>query len=115
MSWLRFGGPRWLQNQVKIDKDWVPESILFQHRLLHRCLVPFLPGCTKQEWKKLETEFTSKESVWNDEHDISVDMLKQFLMHEITEAHRFRLGDFQPNNRNERGDFHINPHSRSFF
>ena len=63
----------------------------------------------------LQTEFTSTESVWNDEHDISVDMLKQFLMHEITEAHRFGLGDFQPNNRNARSDFRIYPQYCTFF
>ena len=78
-------------------------------------LVPFLPGCTDEEWKKLQTAFTSKDSFWNKEQNISVGKLKQFLMHEITEAHSFGLGVFRSVNGNARGDFHIYPHSRSSF
>ena len=36
-----------------------------------------------------------------------MDMLKQFLMHDITEASRRGLGHFQPNCRTAPGDFQI--------
>ena len=62
---------------------------------------------------KIETDFTSKDSFWNQAQNISVDKLKQFLMHEITEAHSSGLGVFRPNNGNARGDFHIYPRSRA--
>ena len=64
---------------------------------------------------KLQTAFTRKDSFWNEDRNISVDKLKQFLMHEITEAHNFELGDFKSNNGNVRGDFYIYPHSRAAF
>ena len=82
---------------------------------LHRFLVPFLPDCTDEEWAKVKTNFTSKDSFWNETQNISVDKLKQFLMHEITEAHSSGLGFFRPNNDNARGDFNIFPHCRATF
>jgi hypothetical protein len=44
-----------------------------------------------------------------------VDMLKHFLMHEITEARSGGLGNFQPNHRTAPGDFHIHPQLRPGF
>ena len=85
------------------------------HTFLRGFLLPFLPGCTHEEWNKLQTNFTSKDSFWNEKQDISVDKLKQFLMHEITEAHTLKLGDFKSKNGNVRSDFYIFPHSRAAF
>ena len=48
------------------------------HTFLHRFLMPFLPGCTDEEWKLLETKFTGTGSFWNEARNISVDMLKSF-------------------------------------
>ena len=64
---------------------------------------------------KIETDFTNKDSFWNETQNISVDKLKQFLMHEITEAHSSGLGLFRPNNDNARGDFYIFPDCRATF
>ena len=85
------------------------------HTFLRGFLLPFLPGCTHEEWNKLQTNFTSKDSFWNEKQDISVDKLKQFLMHEITEAHTLKLGDFKSKNGNVRSDFCIFPHYRATF
>ena len=65
--------------------------------------------------EKIVTDFTNKDSFWNPTQNISVDKLKQFLMHEITEAHSSGLGFFRPNNDNARGDFYIYPHCRATF
>ena len=80
---------------------------------LRHFLAPFLPGCTDDEWGELQTKFTNEKSFWVGHQRISVDMLKQFLMHEITEARRSGLGNFQPNQSTAPGDFHIHPQSRS--
>ena len=44
-----------------------------------------------------------------------MDMLKHFLMHEITEARSGGLSNFQPNHRTAPGDFHIHPQLRPGF
>ena len=80
---------------------------------LRHFLAPFLPGCTDEEWDTLQATFTNENSPWGGEQRISVDMLKQFLMHEITEARRCGLGNFHPNHGTAPGDFHIHPQSRS--
>ena len=67
------------------------------------------------EWHDLEKKFTREGSPWDGNRQISVDMLKQFLMHEITEASRGWLDNFQPNRRTAPGDFQIQPESRSAF
>ena len=79
---------------------------------LRHFLAPFLPGCTDEEWDALKETFTNKKSPWDGAQGISVDMLKQFLMHEITEARSGGLGNFQPNHRTAPGDFHIHPQLR---
>ena len=78
-------------------------------------LARFVPDCMSSEWHDLEKKFTREGSPWDGNRQISVDMLKQFLMHEITEASRGWLDNFQPNRRTAPGDFQIQPLSRSAF
>ena len=78
-------------------------------------LARFVPDCMSSEWHDLEKKFTREGSPWDGNKQISVDMLKQFLMHEITEASRGWLDNFQPNRRTAPGDFQIQPLSRSAF
>ena len=82
---------------------------------LRHFLAPFLPGCTDEEWDALKETFTNKKSPRDGAQEISVDMLKRFLMHEITEARRGGLSNFQPNHRTAPGDFHIHPQLRPGF
>ena len=70
-------------------------------------LAQFVPGCTAAEWADLERELTCKGSSWDGTGQISVDMLKQLLMHEITEASRRLLGNCQRNCRTVPGNFQI--------
>ena len=78
-------------------------------------LARFVPDCMSSEWHDLEKKFTREGSPWDGNRQISVDMLKQFLMHEITEASRGWLDNFQPNRRTAPADFQIQPLSRSAF
>ena len=78
-------------------------------------LARFVPGCMTSEWHDLEKAFTCEGSPWDGNRQVSVDMLKQFLMHEITEASRGWLDNFQPNRRTAPGDFQIQPELRSAF
>ena len=78
-------------------------------------LARFVPGCTAAEWADLEQDFTCKGPSRDGAGPISKDIFKQFLMHEITEASRGGLGNFQPNRRTAPGDFQIQPLSRSAF
>ena len=82
---------------------------------LRNFLAPFVPGCTAAEWADLERAFTCEGSSWDGTGPISVDMLQQFLMHEITEASRRGLGNCQPNCRTAPGDFQIQLQRRSEF
>ena len=48
---------------------------------LRNFLAQFVPGCTASEWAELEGACTCEGSPWDGTGPISVDMLKQFLMH----------------------------------
>ena len=54
----------------------------------------FVPGCAHAEWVDWARIFTGEGTPWGCARPISVDMLKQFLMHTITEASCAGLGDF---------------------
>jgi hypothetical protein len=58
-------------------------------------LARFVPDCSPEEWNHWEQEFV-REGPWGGTKPISVDMLKQFLMHSITEASCSHLGEFAP-------------------
>ena len=80
---------------------------------LRNFLAQFVPGCTASDWTELEDTFTCVGSPWDGTGPISVDMLKQFLMHEIMEAICFGLGNFHQSWRTASGDFQIQPEQRS--
>ena len=79
------------------------------------CCCPFFLAAHTKNGTGFKRLFTSKDSFWNEDRNISVDKLKQFLMHEITEAHTLKLGDFKSRNGNVRSDFCIFPHCRAAF
>ena len=82
---------------------------------LRSFLAQFVPDCTAPEWAGLARAFACEESPWVGSRQISVDMIKQFLMHEITEASCLGLGNFLPSWRTASGDFQIQPERRSEF
>ena len=49
-------------------------------------LARFIPGCTFEEWSRCEADFLQGECWSARNGSISIDMLKQFLMHQITES-----------------------------
>ena len=58
-------------------------------------LTRFVPACAEAEWARWEQVFMVDDGPWSS-RDISIDMLKQFLMHQITEASCSTLGDVVP-------------------
>jgi hypothetical protein len=59
-------------------------------------LLGFMPECRESEWKQWEKLFLDKKGPWLSRSAISVDMMKQFFMHQITEASSQGLGGFVP-------------------
>ena len=49
-------------------------------------LARFIPGCTVEEWSRCEAIFLQGDCWSGRSGSISIDMLKQFLMHQITES-----------------------------
>ena len=65
------------------------EMLSFFRRFLTR----FVHEMSDDEWERWEEEFLSEESPWTTKL-ISVDMLKQYLMHQITESSCRNFGDY---------------------
>lgn len=59
----------------------------------HQFLMRFVSGCSTEEWDTWEAAFLQKTGPWAS-RPISVDMLKQFFMRQITESSCLGLGDF---------------------
>ena len=57
-------------------------------------LLRFVPGCSSEEWFRWENVFLRHDGPWVEGRSISVDMLKQFLMHMITDISCSGFGDF---------------------
>ena len=57
-------------------------------------LAGFVDGASDDDWKRWEEEFVKKGSPWVGTRLISIDMLKQFLMHQTTEASCKKMGSF---------------------
>ena len=64
-------------------------------RFFRQFLTRFVPACADAEWAHWEQAFMVDDGPWSS-RDITIDMLKQFLMHQITEASCSRLGDLVP-------------------
>ena len=54
----------------------------------------FVPNGSADEWCEWENTFTQKEGPWAGDKPISLDMLKQFLIRQITESSCVGSGDF---------------------
>jgi len=58
-------------------------------------LVRFVPSCSQAEWTRWEGMFMACSGPWAGARSITVDMLKQFLMQQITEASCLEIGAFK--------------------
>lgn len=65
-------------------------------RFFKQFLMCFLPNCSLVEWAQWEEVFLVNAGPWAGSRSISVDMVKQFFMRQITEASCMGLGDFVP-------------------
>jgi len=63
-------------------------------RFFNQFFKRFLPDCSLPEWAQWEQVFLDKAGPWAGSRPISVDMVKQFFMRQITEASCMGLGDF---------------------
>jgi len=63
-------------------------------RFFNQFLKCFLPHCSSLEWAQWEQRFLVATGPWAGSRSISVDMVKQFFMRQITEASCMGLGDF---------------------
>ena len=57
-------------------------------------LARFVPSCSPPEWDHWENVFLDERGPWAGSISISVDMLKQFFMRQITEASCLGIGEF---------------------
>lgn len=78
-------------------------------------LARFVPGCSAEEWSRWEARFLEG-SCWSGSRPISIDMLKQFLMHQITESSCQGHGDFvDAGAGSDAAVFQVSPEQRSSF
>ena len=78
-------------------------------------LARFVPGCTAEEWSHWETLFLEG-SCWSGSRPISIDMLRQFLMHQITESSCQGHGDFvEAEVGLDAAVFQVSPEQRALF
>ena len=71
---------------------WMSELDIRQY--FRHFLNRFAPGTSEQEWAEWEHCFLKQRGPWNGSRPVSIDMLKQYFMHQITEASCVGLGCF---------------------
>ncbi|CAK9082912.1 unnamed protein product [Durusdinium trenchii] len=76
------------------ELGWMnPEDI---GQYFRRFLCGFIPSCTAEEWESWQRTFLEVES-WSGSRHVSIDMLQQYLMHQITECSCLGYGRFVVN------------------
>lgn len=75
-------------------------------------LLRFVPGSLEHEWDQWEEDFLQGGSPWRGLRPISIDMLKQFLMHQITDASCMGIGQFTVGSA---PTFQVHPERRADF
>ena len=68
-------------------------------RFFNQFLLRFVPSCPANDWKHWEHVFLDKEGPWAGHRPISVDMVRQFFMRQITQASCMDLGNFMPSDQ----------------
>ena len=61
---------------------------------LRHFLAGFVVGASEADWQMCQDKILENDSPWNGPRQISIDMLKQFLMHQITEASCKEMGSY---------------------
>ena len=61
---------------------------------LRHFLAGFVVGASDDDWQRCEDKILKQGSPWSGTLPISIDMLKQFLMHQITEASCKEMGSY---------------------
>ena len=77
----------------------------------HNFLARFLLASTPVDWPQWEQTFTAEGGPWSGSRNITIDMLKQFLMHQITEASCLGFGAFEPKGSTTNSEFHVHAES----
>ena len=75
-------------------------------RFFRQLLLRFLPGCSPLDWEHSEQEFLNEAAPWRT-RPISVDMVKQFPMRQITEATCLGPGCFVPSGQPGMAEFRV--------
>ena len=70
-------------------------------------LVRFAPLCSPAEWSCWESSFLDDAGPWAGLRPVSVDMLKQFFMHQITEASCLGMGEFNSSEQADSKEFQV--------
>ena len=72
--------------------SWMTDQDIrtYFRQFLHKYVPDMLDG----SWEDWEARFLTSAGPWNGSRPISIDMLKQYLMHQITEASCLSLGSF---------------------
>ena len=76
-------------------------------RFFNQFLLRFVPSCPANDWKHWEHVFLDKEGPWAGHRPISVDMVKQFFMRQITQASCMDLGNFMPSDQPGSNEFRV--------
>jgi DNA polymerase III delta prime subunit len=93
---------RRIRNSVRLDCMTQSDIATYFHNFLRR----FMPAATDEDWVRWKQVFTQEEGPWSGTRNISIDMLKQYLMHELTEASCNSMGSFTTGKGTS---FEINP------
>lgn len=76
------------------ELTWMSQADIGKY--FRKFLERFVPKMTNEKWEEKESQFLGC-PCWSPGQDISIDMLKQFLMRQITESKCQNLGDFLDN------------------
>ena len=78
-------------------------------------LMRFVPGCPADEWETCENMFMEGRC-WSGDRPISIDMLKQYLMHQITKSSCLSHGEFVlATEHSDETVFQVKPEHRNTF
>ena len=78
-------------------------------------LARFVPSCSPSEWNAWENLFLDENGLWAGHIAISVDMLKQFFMRQITEASCLGIGEFVALEQPGVKEYQVRSHNRAEF
>ena len=98
---------------LKAHLSWMTVQDVTQ--FFNQFLKRFVPDCPFSEWKHWEQVFLGETGPWSGARQISVDMVKQYFMRQITEASCIGLGNFVQTGQPGVKEFLVHPRHHNVF